>query len=147
MSDSVIKLAEQEIVKIEEKMKSLSSEIDKLRKLYEAWAVIRDSSDEDQLELSLMDAIRRREETTEDKLEATAAYGDKTNSLRKSIAQSGAAGLSRFQIITLAKNLGAHPNFPYRFISRMLQAGELHESNERFIATNKMIEKIKNNVN
>lgn len=137
----VIELAMSEVEKLEGQTIDLHEQLGRINRTLEAWKVIiSEANAHGPFSATVAIAPLQSGETAEDKVEATQAYGDKTNALRRYVILGGR--VTRSQIVQKSKEIGGHPNFPYRFIARMLDAGELREENDRFMATDKMVEKI-----
>lgn len=138
-----IELATSEIARLERELIRLTTEMDRLRSLKGAWETIRDvelgTAPNELIAPSGLRLPFRPNGTSEEQLEATAAYGDKTQALRRQLVKSQGLGLTRHQVVEASKALSAHANFPYRFIARMLDSDELVEKDGRYLATNKMI--------
>lgn len=157
---SIIQLASSQIAEIDGRLTELSRDMQQLSRVKDAWTVIlsaeQERTEEERSEyygaremVNEMQSAAAQAESdllenqNEAKLEGIAAYGDKTQAMRRLLVEAQSIGLTRFQIVKEAKNLGTHPNFPYRFIARMLEGMELIESDGRFIATEKMREKLR----
>lgn len=126
-------------------MASLDVQIAKLRAVRDAWETILKATHEAGRNL-----VNRPSSTPTSSAAHTqaapanppAAYGDKTNSMRRFILGVNSSGVSRADLINKARNLTDTANFGYRFISRMLEAEELEERNGRYFATDRMRQKI-----
>lgn len=58
--------------------------------------------------------------------------------LRHFVVTHNGSGVSRSALVEKARALGAPSNLAYKFITRMKEAGELTESDGRYLATAKM---------
>ncbi len=72
----------------------------------------------------------------------SADYGAKTNTVRRFIAGRGDTGASMKDLKALAKQISGTANFIYRLIGRLKDAAEIIERNGRFIATDKLKQKV-----
>jgi hypothetical protein len=140
-------LAQSQIEKLDAELLQLSEQITEKRRLKDAWELILKSQAETPQVVAALTASAKKplrpSGTTEDKIEATKSYGEKTNSLRRMIVDAGMFGMTRNQIVTASKKLSAHPNFAYRFITRMVEAKELNQVGNSFIATDKMRDRLR----
>jgi hypothetical protein len=135
-----------ELSKAEARLAALNEEIGKATQLVSAWKTILEAQKETPdfvIRLAEQATISNRS-NAEEKLEETKAYGDKANILRTMLINAEPFGLSRIQIVEACKELSAHANYPYRFIDRMSESGEMSkDENGRYHATPRMRDKMR----
>jgi hypothetical protein len=71
-----------------------------------------------------------------------ADYGAKTNTMRRLVVSKGEAGASMKELKATAKSISGTANFIYRLITRLKEAGEIVERNGKFVATEKLKQKV-----
>jgi hypothetical protein len=142
----VIELATSEVKRLESQRIELEEQLGTVVRVLEAWRTIihADTESNGLVAPMLVENFNMARETAEEKIESSKAYGDKSDSLRRFILSFGLEGVTRFQVVQYSKTIGGHANFPYRFLTRMIDSGELlMNREERYIGTDKMREKIR----
>jgi hypothetical protein len=74
--------------------------------------------------------------------ETSKVYGAKTAAMRNFIVGKGETGASMKDLKAAAKSISTTANFVYRFIGRLKDSGEIVERGSKFIATDKLKQKV-----